>query len=121
MGSYMTRTSASLIMLVTVGTTAAVGDDPPRRLPEGPGLAAKHPGDVGIDKDPNVVFVENFEHASFEDCAKRWESVTQPELMSLAADKPAASGGNRSLQVRHVGGESSGGHLYRRLPPGHDK
>jgi predicted amidohydrolase len=95
--------------------------EPAEKLPEGPGLAAKYPGDVGIDKDPKVVFVENFEHPSMDDLKKRWESVSHPEILSLADDHPSPSGGKRSLLVRHVGGKSNGGHLYRRLPPGHDK
>jgi hypothetical protein len=41
--------------------------------------------------------------------------------MSLSDDTPAASAGKRSLQVSHVGGHSTGGHLYRRLEPGYDK
>jgi hypothetical protein len=113
--------SAAMLALIAVNPLTAQNGAERKPLPEGPGLAAKYPGDVGIDKDPNIVFVENFEHPSFDACAKRWESVTQPELMSLSDEKPSASGGKKSLQVRHVGGESSGGHLYRRLPPGHDK
>ncbi len=91
------------------------------KLPEGAGLAAKYPGDVGIADDAAVVLVENFEAESFDDVNKRWESVSHPEIMSLSDDKPAASGGKRSLLVTHVGGGGDGGHLYRRLMPGYDK
>lgn len=34
---------------------------PPGTLPEGPGLAARYPGDNGISRDPAVIFNENFE------------------------------------------------------------
>jgi predicted amidohydrolase len=84
-------------------------------------IAAKYPGDVGIEKDPRVVFAENFERASLDELKKRWETVTQPETMTLEEDVPAGSGGKRSLMMAHIGGKSSGGHLYRRLQPGYDK
>jgi predicted amidohydrolase len=85
------------------------------------GIAAKYPGDVGIEKDPRVVFAENFEQPSLDAMKSRYETVTQPEIMSLNPDKPAASGGKQSLLMTHVGGEGQGGHLYRRLQPGYDK
>jgi predicted amidohydrolase len=85
------------------------------------GIAAKYPGDAGIDKDARVVFVENFEAPSLDDVTKRWETVTQPETMSLTDDIPKASGGKRSLLMAYVGGKGSGGHLYRRLQPGYEK
>jgi hypothetical protein len=90
-------------------------------LPEGPGIAAEFTGDVGIERHPAVVFVENFEQSSFDETRGRWESVSQPELMSLSDDTPPASGGKRSLRVSHAGGRTTGGHLYRRLEPGYEK
>jgi hypothetical protein len=92
-----------------------------RELPQGPGLGARFAGGVGIERHPAVVFVEDFEQFSFDATQARWESVSQPELMSLSDDTPPASGGKRSLRVQHIGGRSSGGHLYRRLEPGYDK
>lgn len=117
----MQRRFIAAIAGFAVATVPARADDSPKPLPEGPGLAAKYPGDVGIEKDPSVVFVENFEQPTFDAVAKRWESVSHPELMSIVDDKPTSSGGKRSLLVRHVGGESVGGHLYRRLKPGYDR
>jgi hypothetical protein len=110
-----------IFVIALLVATPARAIEPSNPLPEGPGLAAKYPGDVGIDQDPKVVFVENFEQPTFEAVAKRWESVSHPELMSLSDDKPSASGGRKSLLVRHVGGESDGGHLYRRLQPGYER
>ncbi|MCH8295161.1 hypothetical protein IH992_29105 [Candidatus Poribacteria bacterium] len=93
------------------------------KLPEGnSGIAAKYPGDVGMDKDPNVVFVENFEGVdavnALKDC---WESVQNIDIMSFSNDTPPGSFGKQSLLMTHIGGESNGGHLYRRLLPGHEK
>jgi hypothetical protein len=51
---------------------------------------------------------------------RRWESVSNAEIMSLSDDTPPESSG-RSLLMTHVGGKGSGGHLYRRLLPGYDR
>jgi hypothetical protein len=121
------NTGRTLSALALVGVALAIAVHPARsqepadKLPEGPGLAAKYPGDVGIDRHASVVFVENFEQASFADTKKRWETVSMPQTMSLVDDKPAASGGKRSLLVSHVGGQGESAYLYRRLEPGYDK
>ncbi len=92
-----------------------------RSRPASGGIAADYPGDQGIDKDPRVVFAENFENKSLEETKKRWETVSNPEIMSFTGDIPAGSGGKQSLLMTHVGGKDNGGQFYRRLPPGHDK
>jgi len=86
-----------------------------------PGLANKYRGDKGIEKDPDVIFVENFEADSLDVVKARWESVQNIEIMSLSPDVPATSAGRKSLLMSHVGGKSTGGHLYRRLMPGYDQ
>src|SRR5690606_2033084 len=84
-------------------------------------LASRYVGDAGIAEDPNVVFAEGFEAGSLEAVTARWDSVQNAEIMSLSADVPEASGGTRSLLMTHVGGRSTGGHLYRRLLPGYEE
>ena len=88
--------------------------------PEGPGLAAKYLGDAGIERDPNVIFVENFDEPSLDAMKRRWDNVGSADIMSLSDDTPLQSNG-RSLLMTHVGGKGSGGHLYRRLLPGYDR
>jgi len=85
------------------------------------GIAAKYPGDIGITNDPDVVFVEDFEEGSLAAVKARWESIKDSGVMSLSTNVPAAGTGNRSLLMTHVGGQGTGGHLYRRLLPGYDK
>ncbi|MCK4300485.1 MAG: hypothetical protein KAX80_13165, partial [Planctomycetes bacterium] len=52
---------ACLLALLTTASSAQEGSGPRAAgLPEGAGLAAKYPGDVGIEGDEAVVFVENF-------------------------------------------------------------
>ncbi len=88
---------------------------------DAPGLAAKYAGDAGIEKDSKVIFVENFEEASLDAMKQRWENVSHPEIMSFTADVPEGSGSKQSLLMTHIGGKGDGGHLYRRLVPGHDQ
>jgi hypothetical protein len=111
--------------LSCLGISADFGQDdcgPGDPLPEGhAGIAGKYPGDVGIENDSAAVFVENFESPSIEKVFERWESAGSPEIMTLSEAVSPASGGERSLLLTHVGGTSSGGHLYRRLLPGYDR
>ena len=87
----------------------------------GTGLAVKYTGDAGIEKDPKVLFVEQFEEPTLDALKERWEAVRHPEIMSLVTDVPAGSGGGHSLLMTHIGGQGDGGHLYRRLPKGHER
>ena len=85
------------------------------------GLAARYPGDEGIENDPAVVLTEDFEVANIETVWARWDSVSSREIMSLSPDVSGRNRGTQSLLMTHVGGESTGGHLYRRLLPGYDE
>jgi len=92
------------------------------QLPEGDdGIAAQHPGDVGIEDNPSVLFVERFDQDTLEETALRWETVSRSEDMSFSDDVPEGSGDPQSLLMTHVGGQGTGGQFYRRLPPGHDQ
>lgn len=93
------------------------------KLAETPGLAAKYPGDAGIERDPQVLFAENFETGSIADIKQRWGEMSNKDnkVMALAEDKPPGSAGQRSLQVTATLGENTGGHLYHRLPRGADQ
>ncbi len=92
------------------------------RLPEGPGLAAKYPGDRGIARDPDVLFAEDFAAGSIEDLSRRWSDVNKKEskVLAFSADVPPGSASKRSLQMTATLCENTGGHLYKRLPRGVD-
>lgn len=85
------------------------------------GIASKYSGDKGIENDPDVIFVEDFEEGSLASIQSRWENVKQPQIMSLSTDVPPGSIGKHSLLMTHVGGKGTGGHLYRRLLPGYEQ
>src|SRR5512141_1210258 len=62
-------------------------------IPEGStGIAARYPGDVGIEKDPDVVFVESFEGSVDEICG-HWEAAAGKPIMSRSDDVAPGSGG----------------------------
>lgn len=108
--------------LPAAGRAAAVPSPAPAKaaLPErANGIAAKYPGDRGIERHPAVLFVERFDAPSLGAILKRWESVKGPKIMSLSRDVPDRSADRTSLRMTHVGGSGTGGHLYRRLLPGH--
>jgi len=125
--SGLERSGIGLMIAILFASLPSFGEDVREttrvRLPEGDvGIAAKYPGDRGIENDADVVFVESFESTRPVDQLKqRWENVKNAGIMSLSDDVPRASLGNRSLLMTHVGGESTGGHLYRRLLPGYDR
>lgn len=109
------------VFFASYGISAA-GTKEKIRLPEGEnGIAAKYPGDKGIENAPEVIFVENFDSiAAVNDLKKRWDSVQNAAIMSFSEDVPPGSSGKKSLLLTHIGGKSNGGHLYRRLPPGYE-
>jgi len=92
---------------------------PTPAIPEGAtGIAARYPGDVGIENDPDVVFVADFE-GSVDDICSRWEDVRGKGIMSKSTDVPPGSGGKESLLLTRVAGGTDsytgGGSFYRRL------
>jgi hypothetical protein len=96
---------------------AAVGTGAGAALPEGDGLAARHPGDRDLERDAAVLFSENFESGSLSDLTRRWSEVSNKDgaVLAFSEDVPAASAGKRSLQMTATLGTNTGGHLYARL------
>lgn len=107
------RNSGRVVVLALVLSTLLLsgrgqGDVP--KLPQGYGLSAKYPGDEGLERDPNVVFFENFSIRSIGDLKERWENISHPEIMSLSEDVPYGSSDKRSLLMTYKG-EGTGGYL----------
>jgi hypothetical protein len=69
------------------------------------GIAAQYPGDEGIEKDPRVVFVEDFESGDLKDLAARWGNAAV-QNMALVDEGHQATPGRRCLRI------SKNGHLY---------
>ncbi len=92
-------------------------------LPQGRGLAAKYSGDAGIGKDPDVVFVEDFEEKTLEELLTRWTESENPNdrALALVGDAPAGSAGGQSLRITATRGQDTGGYLFKVVPPGEDE
>jgi hypothetical protein len=92
-------------------------------LPQGFGISARYPGDVGIARDPSVLFAEDFEEGDLGDVIKRWDQASNEdgEVLALSGDVSPAGAGRHSMQMTATLGENTGGHLYTRLPRGVDQ
>ena len=109
----MILTAATVIML-TLPAMAEFTE------PDTSGLASKYPADAGIEKDPSVIFTENFEEGSIKAVTARWDEAKNSSCLSLAKDVPAGSSGKHSILFTHIEGQDSA-HLYRQLLPGYDQ
>ncbi len=85
------------------------------------GISENYPGDTGIENDPEIIFVEHFQENTLDDLFANWEEAKNPANIMFSNDVPSGSAGNQSFKVRHVGGDGTGAHLYRRLLPGYDQ
>jgi hypothetical protein len=76
-------------------------------LPEGDGLAAKYPGDVGIDQDPAVVFADGFEDledvvmetGAYEQKGKRWDSAWG--VVRITQEPENVHSGRQAIEITH--------------------
>ena len=92
-----------MVLSCAVGQEAGVA-------PKGAGLASEYPGDEGIEKDPRVLFADDFETGDVKETAARWGDGKVDGRVSHAEEIPPGSPGLRSLRVRF-------GHLYTHFRP----
>ena len=90
--------SITVSVVVFALTRTALAADP---LPEGDqGIAAKYPGDAGIDADPAVVFADDFE--GYQDASQlptRWDAgVYQVDQIRLATEPENVFAGGQALE-----------------------
>lgn len=129
MGSFKWRLVAlgiagmALAVTLIYARSAKSAPEAAAALPAEAGLAAKYPGDRGIERDPAVVFTETFENGTVDEIGKRWGEIKNPNgnVMAFSREIPAGSAGRRSLEMTGTLGENSGGHLYTLLKPGLDR
>jgi hypothetical protein len=108
---------SSLVWLPTAwaGETATPGPSPAG----GSGLAAKYPGDVGIEKDPAVIFAEGFEEeqiptVGLEKTGGFFDLQGSPDEMYITSTEAAV--GRHSLELLHPKGVISPQWLHRKFP-----
>ena len=105
------RATATVVTINVSNTTTPT--------PPSGGLSSRYPGDAGIENDPSVIFVEQFEEGSIANIAPRWGDVKNPSGMQLVTEVPPGSPAGHSLSIPWVGGGvNNGGHLYKMLNPG---
>jgi hypothetical protein len=85
----------------TTASTGTGGSDWSGPLPEGDtGVAAKHPGDVGIGSDPAVLFADDFEsYTQPSELTNRWDAAYHLEVTRLATEAALVHGGAKSLEL----------------------
>ena len=104
----------SLVVLVLV-----TGLGHSQGLPEGPGLAARYPGDAGIEKSESVLFVENFESGDLG----KWDDTdaNAPPQVRLVNEKDLIHSGRHAVQLEAQPGEGAGADLTKLFTPGYDR
>jgi len=112
---------AAAILGLTAINGAAGPEDSSR--PKEEGIASLYPGDRGIEKDPAVVFAEDFESGALEDLLQRWTSSNNKDrrVLSYVTDSVPGSAGKRSLLITGTKGHDEGGDLWKRLSRGYDQ
>ena len=66
----------------------------------GEGISAKHPGDVGIAGDPDVVFADDFEgYGAVTDLDERWDNFFQVAQTRIATEPANVRAGARALEL----------------------
>lgn len=113
----MTRTILPWLVLMVLALLT--GPAQAQQLPEDPGLAAKYPGDVSIEKDDAVIFVENFESGDLG----KWDDndPNAPPEVRLVTKKELVHSGRGAVQLEARVGEGAGGDLTKLFMPGYDR
>ena len=78
-----------------------------------PGIASKYPGDTGIERDPSVLFTDNFETGEM----KKWDDQRGPVLLSEASP----NNGRWCVQMPMERGKNTGADAKKWFMPGADK
>jgi hypothetical protein len=70
-------------------------------MPGGAGIAAKYPGDVGIENDPNVVFADDFEtYAQVSDLIPNWDGIDYADTrVRIVTDSANVFHGSQALEL----------------------
>ena len=116
----MNKLSWSFALLLTLGQidSSAQGDKP---VPN-EGLAALYPGDEGLERDPRVLLVENFETdpktSSWMKPGGWFDGVKFGSGLGMElTDKVPAAGGKRCLQYNLKAGRKNSGGMFHVLKP----
>ena len=77
-------------------------------------LSEEYPGDVGMENDPSVVCMVNFENDEISDFFSTYESHSNEDGMQFSSDTPTASSGSQSIAMTSGGnGEDAQSGCFR--------
>ena len=63
------------------------------------GIAAKYPGDVGIDQDPEVLFSDSFEsYSAASDLRKKWDAARHESSTRISCEGENVHSGEKALE-----------------------
>ena len=82
-------------------------------------LSSQYPHDSGIEKDPDVLYVEQFEEDT-SGIFSRYDDVKNRKGIFTDPDVPKGSQGKQSIRLTNIGGKNDGAHLYKMIQPGWD-
>jgi len=84
----------------TTGSAGTTGAGGANALPQGnTGIASRHPGDVGIGTDADVIFADDFEgYTQGSDLNNRWDAVYQNQYVTITTDTANVYRGSKALQ-----------------------
>lgn len=83
-------------------------------------LSAQHPGDIGMARDPSVVFYEDFSEGSVAAVLARYDTHRNRAGMALVADHPADSPSRVAMRLT-AGGDHPATDFYKSLGKGFDE
>jgi hypothetical protein len=67
--------------------------------PSGEGIAARYPGDVGIESDPDVIFADGFEsYTQASDLSQKWDNFFQASQTRIVTDAANVRAGKKALE-----------------------
>ncbi|HUV67012.1 MAG TPA: hypothetical protein VMW24_24205 [Sedimentisphaerales bacterium] len=100
--------SRLFVCIVAVGVVLWISFAAPASESEPPkeGLASLYPGDEGIERDPRVLFVEDFETGTPDEIGAQWGHIYQRQNVTLTDDIHANSPGYKSVRFKN------NAHLY---------
>ena len=108
----LTRMIAILVVLAGASREARVDEVKQEQTVAENGLAARYPGDVGIEKDKSVIFASGFENGF-----RGWSSRNQ-KVSSIVRDTKIIHSGDACCQMTATRGRDTGGNVLFRLPKG---
>jgi hypothetical protein len=102
----------SIALLLGIACTSLV-NAADLKLPEGPGLTTKYAGDRGIEKDPAVLFADDFESGDL----KKWDDKSG----TIAISEDGPGGGKRCVVAPMEKGKNTGGEAKKWFMPGAER